>query len=149
MIYSSLNKLSFKIQDEDVITDRVMGKDVEPEESSSPPPIKPDSKNKTGIRGRSSAIVKSNAGSQSPVDRRKNLKALSESFKSSGSTSSVTRSQTFTEPSPRPKYKMQRPPGSPLSTRSSATCNNASPLSTTEFVYLECKEVCILQIWYV
>ena len=136
--------------DEDVITDRVMGKDVEPEEPSSPlPPSKPDRKNKTGTRGRSSAIVKSNAGSQSPVDRRKNLKALSESFKSSGSTSSVTRSQTFTEPSPRPKYKMQRPPGSPLSARSSATSNNVSPLSTAEFVYLECEEVCILFIFNV
>ena len=140
--------------DEDVITDRVMGKDVETEEPSSPPPpVKPDRKHKTGTRGRSSAIVKGNAGSSSPVDRRKNLKALSESFKSSGSTSSVTRSQTFTEPSPRPKYKMQRPPGSPLSTRSSATSNNASPLSTSnlpeEFVYLECEEVCVLCMYFI
>ena len=134
--------------DEDVITDRVMGKDIEPDKPTSPPPpSKPDRKKKTGTRGRTAAIVKGNAGSLSPVDRRRNLKALSESFKSSGSTSSVTRSQTFTEPSPRQKYKMQRPPGSPLSTRSSTTINNASPLSTSnlpeEFVYLECEEVCM------
>ena len=139
--------------DEDVITDRVMGKDVEEAEepSSPPPPIKPDRRSKTGTRSRSSAIVKSNAGSQSPVDHRKNLKALSESFKSSGSNTGVSRSQTFTEPSPRTKYKMQRPPGSPLTSRSSITSNNASPLSTTntpEFVYLESEEVCVIYLTY-
>lgn len=135
--------------DEDVITDRVMGKDAEPEEeeTSSPLPIKPE-RRKKGTRGRSTVLVKTDAPSLSPVEHRKNIQALSDSFKpsslsSSGSTSSVLRSQTFTERSPRVNKRMERPPGSPLTTRCSGTSDD-SPRSATQlpggFVYLECEE---------
>ena len=138
--------------DEDVITDRVMGKDAEPEEeeTSSPLPIKPE-RRKKGTRGRSTVLVKTDAPSLSPVEHRKNIQALSDSFKpsslsSSGSTSSVSRSQTFTERSPRVNKRMERLPGSPLTTRRSGTSDD-SPRSATQlpggFVYLECEEVCI------
>ena len=135
--------------DEDVITDRVMGKDPMPEEPSSPPSPKPKKKSKAGTRGRSTVIVKSDVGSLSPVERQKNLQNLSDAFRPSGrsgSASSVTRSQTFTESSPRQKLKIQQPPGSPLTVKRSSASSNNSPLSVTnlpdEFVYLESEEVC-------
>ena len=129
--------------DEDVITDRVMGKDVVPEEPISPLPPKPEKKSKAKTRERSTVIVKSDVGSLSPVERRKNLQALSSSFKPS---TSVSRSQTFTEPSPRQKRKMQQPPGSPLTVKRSSASSNNSPLTATNlsdgFVFLESEEVC-------
>ena len=140
--------------DEDVITDRVMGKDVEPEEepSSPAPPIKPE-RTKKGTRGRSTVIVKSTAPSLSPVERRKNIQVLSDSFRpsstsSTGSTSSFSRSQTYTEISPRTDKAMQHQQTASPRTKHHFTSENESPRSTTQlpggFVYLECEEVHIV-----
>ena len=138
--------------DEDVITDRVMGKDVEPEEepSSPAPPIKPE-RTKKGTRGRSTVIVKTTAPTLSPVERRKNIQALSDSFRpsstsSAGSTSSLSRSQTYTEVSPRIDKRMQHQyTASPPRIKRHLASENESPRSATQlpggFVYLECEEV--------
>ena len=140
--------------DEDVITDRVMGKDVEPEEepSSPAPPIKPE-RTKKGTRGRSTVIVKSTAPSLSPVERRKNIQVLSDSFRPSStssteSTSSFSRSQTYTEISPRTDKTMQHQQTASPRTKHHFTSENENPRSTTQllggFVYLECEEVHIV-----
>ena len=138
--------------DEDVITDRVMGKDVEPqEEPSSPaPPIKPE-RTKKGTRGRSTVIVKASAPSVSPVQHRRNLQALSDSFRpsstsSAGSSSSFSRSQTYTEISSRKNKTMQhQQPASPLASKRHFSNETNSPHSATQlpggFVYLESEEV--------
>lgn len=154
--YSPLSRLSSpeildssfdETSDEDVMTDRVMGKDIEPKPYSLPPPIKFE-KIRSRTRERSSVIVKSTGVSLSPVEHRKYLQSLSDSFRpsssvsSSGSSSSISRSQTFTDKSSQRMHRLQ---GSPLATRYSTTVDTESPNSTTmlaeNFVFLEPQEV--------
>jgi len=138
--------------DEDVITDRVMGKGAEPEPYSPPPPVKAVNRVRSNkrTRERSSVMVKSTGPSLSPIEHRKNLKTLSEHFRPSGSVSSgsspssLSRSQTFTD---RGSQKMHQQQGSPHTTRySSISIDTVSPNSATKlaegFVFLEPQEVC-------
>ena len=156
----NLDSSSDETSDEDVITDLVMGKDVEPEEPSTPPPtikpVRPD-RAKSQTRGRSSVIVKADSASLSPVQHRKHMQTLSDSFKPSSNTStslsSVLRSKTFTEKSPRSVQKMKRASSGSLTISHTSMSGTESPHSaklSEGFVFLESEEVChIVLLWNV